>query len=77
MNVKLQQQSNGDYLAEFTPLTIGQHQIDVFCSNQPIAGSPFFANVYDADAAEITVRPQELIIGAENFIEGKKKPFFK
>lgn len=68
--VKLYQQTNGDYLGEFTPVSIGQHRIDIFYANQPVSGSPYFANVYDPQACEIINLPKELYVGMESFIEG-------
>ena len=69
VHVKLYQQNNGDYIGEFTPTSIGQHRIDIFYSNQPVAGSPYFATVYDPQSCEITSLPKELILGFENVIE--------
>lgn len=69
--VRLYQQSNGDYIGEFTPLTAGQHRIDIMYANQPVSGSPFAAMAYDVREAEISNVPKELINGAENHIEGQ------
>lgn len=69
VHLKIYQQPNGDYIGEFTPLSVGQHRIEIFYSNQPVAGSPFYASVYDPQACEITNLPKELIIGIENFVE--------
>jgi hypothetical protein len=67
----LYQQPNGDYIAEFIPLLIGEHRIDILYSNQPISGSPYFTNAYDPNAAELTQIPAELIVGADNLVEGR------
>ncbi|CAF0909290.1 unnamed protein product [Brachionus calyciflorus] len=67
--VKLYQQSTGDYIGEYTPISIGTHRVDIFYSNQPVAGSPFFVNVYDPQAVEIINLPSELTIGTDNLIE--------
>lgn len=69
VHVKLFQQANGDYMGEFTPVTTGQHRIEIFYSNQPVAGSPYFTNVFDPQVCEILSVPKELILGVESFIE--------
>lgn len=69
--MKLYQQPNGDYVGEFTPLSIGQHRIDILYSNQPISGSPYFANAYDPNSVELINVPKDLIVGSENILEGK------
>jgi filamin len=63
-------QINGDFIGEFTPLSIGQHRIDILYSNQPISGSPYFANVFDPNSIELINLPKELVVGAENVFEG-------
>lgn len=70
VSVKLYQQTNGDYIGEFTPLSIGQHRIDILYSNQPISGSPYFANAFDPNSIELIDMPKELVVGAENCFEG-------
>ncbi len=70
VSVRLYQQSNGDYIGEFTPLVAGQHRIDILYAGQPVAGSPFVAQAYDIRTAEISKVPKELINGAENYLEG-------
>lgn len=67
--VKLYQQSNGDYIGEYTPLTVGQYRIDILYSNQPVSGSPFFANAFDPKGLEIIHMPSELMLGVDNVIE--------
>jgi len=67
--VRLYQQTNGDYIGEFTPLVAGQHRIDICYAGQPVAGSPFMALAYDIRNAEIAKMPKEFINGCENFIE--------
>jgi filamin len=67
--VRLYQQSNGDYIGEFTPLIEGRHRVEIFYANQPVAGSPFKAMAYDIRTAEVTKLPKELINGAENWME--------
>ena len=67
---KLYQQTNGDYIGEFTPVTIGQYRIDILFSNQPVSGSPYYANAYDPQGVEIKSIPKELIFESENYIEG-------
>ncbi len=68
--VKLFQQANGDSIGEFVPISIGQYRIEILYANQPVVGSPFFANSYDPQALEIVNMPKDLIVGAENFLEG-------
>jgi len=67
--VKVYQQANGDSIGEFVPVSIGQHRIEILYANQPVVGSPFFANAYDPQALEVTSMPKDLVVGAENFIE--------
>lgn len=69
VNVKLYQQANGDSIGEFVPLSVGQYRIEILYANQPVVGSPFFANAYDPQSLEIVNMPKDLIVGAENFIE--------
>lgn len=69
VTVKLYQQANGDSIGEFVPLSIGQYRIEILYANQPVVGSPFFANSYDPQALEIVNMPKDLIVGAENFLE--------
>ncbi len=66
---RLYQQSNGDYVCEFTPTSVGQYRVDILYLNQPIAGSPYFATVYDPRAFEILSMPNEFFAGQENVIE--------
>jgi hypothetical protein len=51
-------------------VSIGQHRVDILYSNQPISGSPYFANAYDPNSIELLNVPKDLIVGAENFFEG-------
>ena len=69
VHVKLFQQANGDYVGEFTPVSPGQHRIEIFYSNQPVSGSPYFTTVFDPQACEIISMPKELLLGFENIIE--------
>ena len=69
VHVKLFQQANGDYIGEFTPVTTGQHRIEIFYSNQPVSGSPYYTSVFDPQVCEILSVPKELILGYESFIE--------
>uniref|UniRef100_A0A1I7XV17 Filamin-A n=1 Tax=Heterorhabditis bacteriophora TaxID=37862 RepID=A0A1I7XV17_HETBA len=41
-------------IATYTPKCVGNHQIDITLSNEPIAGSPFTAKAYDARMARLT-----------------------
>jgi hypothetical protein len=61
--------ASGALAAEFTPLAVGSHQIDVLMGEVPVAGSPYYANVYDPQACEIVSLPRELVLNADNFIE--------
>lgn len=62
------------FAIEFKPTTVGCYRIDLAHST---AGEkrdrqlpPFFMNVYDPTAFQITRRPSSLVIGTENIIEG-------
>jgi filamin len=69
VSVKIYEQPNGDSVGEFVPLSIGQYRIEILYANQPVVGSPFFANAYDPQALEIVNMPKDLIAGSENFLE--------
>ena len=68
---KIYQHSNGDFVGEFTPISVGKHRIEIFYANQPVAGSPFIASAYDPQAMEIVYLPKEIFINSENIIESK------
>ena len=74
----LEAEQSATLAVEFTPLSVGSHQIDVFSASTvdlPLAGSPFFANVYDpAQACEIVSLPRELVINVDNVIELNVSP---
>lgn len=67
--LKLYQQANGDYVGEYTPLSTGQHRIDIYYSSQALAGSPYLVQVFDPKLVDILQMPKELIVGQENLIE--------
>ncbi|XP_078614623.1 filamin-A-like isoform X5 [Branchiostoma floridae x Branchiostoma japonicum] len=46
------------YDAEYVPLEVGDHQIDIHFDQQPIPGSPFHCHVYDVSGVRIREIPQ-------------------
>ena len=68
--IEKQANSNYDYAVEFKPTCCGRYRVDIENFNEPINRSPFFISVYDPQAAFVKVRPNNLIIGCENIIEG-------
>ncbi len=63
-------EKHGFYGGEFTGLSVGRHRIDILNFNVPIKNSPQFVNVFDSQLADIINRPNELVIGSDNLIEG-------
>ena len=53
---------NGDvetgFLAEFTPTEIGPHMISVEYNSEPVDGTPFVGNTYDASKVTVSPIPQ-------------------
>lgn len=67
--LKLYQQANGDYVAEYTPVSAGQHRVDVLYASQPVTGSPFLVPVFDPKLVEVVHIPKELTVGQEASVE--------
>lgn len=67
--LKLYQQANGDYVGEYTPVSIGQHRVDVYYAAQPVAGSPFLVPIFDPKLIDVIQLPKELTVGQEAVVE--------
>lgn len=68
--LKLYQQANGDYVGEYTPVSCGQHRVDVYYASQAIAGSPFLVPVFEPQLVEVIGGvPKELTCGHESSLE--------
>lgn len=64
------------FAIEFKPTAVGRYRIDLTDSHgvekrRDRQLPPFFVNVYDPTAFQIVRRPENLVIGTENIIEGK------
>ena len=60
----------GFYAGEFLTHSIGRYRIDISNFNVPIKNSPLFVNVFNSKLVEIMKKPDELLIGSDNLIEG-------
>ena len=56
-------QAGNRHRLEFTPTEVGPHTVDIKYSDQPLHGSPYISNVYDAGRVRIIDAPSGGVVG--------------
>lgn len=72
--VKCYQQKDGNLLAEYTPHTPGNYQIDVLCAGKHVRGSPFTCTSFDA--SKVVLEQTKANISVEDVWVFKSKQAF-
>uniref|UniRef100_A0A8R1XV92 Uncharacterized protein n=1 Tax=Onchocerca volvulus TaxID=6282 RepID=A0A8R1XV92_ONCVO len=62
VNISKSDTDDKKYIISYTPKNVGNHQIDISCDGNPIAGSPFTSKAFDAKCAKLSCI-EEAVVG--------------